>query len=90
MIRNYMEDLVETILPEILEGYPNICKCKECLDDIKAKALNQLKPLYFVESRGSVFSKLNSLQSQFETDIVTELIKAIDLISKNPRHENKS
>lgn len=87
MIKNYMEDLVDNALPEVLETYPEICKCKECLDDIKAKALNQLKPLYFVESRGSVYSKLNSLQSQFKTDILTEIIKAIDLISKNPRHD---
>lgn len=87
MVKNYMEDLVENTLPEILETYPNICKCGECLDDIRARTLNQLKPIYFVESRGSVYSKLNSLQSQFKTDILTEIIKAIDLISKNPRHD---
>ena len=86
MIKNYMEDLVERTLPEILAGYPDICKCPNCLDEIRAKALNQLKPQYFVESRGNVFTKLNSLQSQFKTDIVTEIIKATDLISANPRH----
>lgn len=88
MVRNYMEDLVENILPELLENYPNMCKCEECIDDIKALTLNQLKPSYFVEARGSVYSKLNSLESQFKTDIVTELIKAIDLVSANPRHDN--
>lgn len=87
MVKNYMETLVELKLPPILEDYPDICKCKECMDDIKAKTLNQLKPLYFVESKGAVYSKLNSLQAQFDTDIVTELIKSIDVISKNPRHE---
>ncbi len=86
MVKNYMEDLVENSLHEILEGYPKLCKCEECLDDIRAIALNKLKPVYFVESRGSVHSKLNSLESQFKTDIVTELIKSIEVVSINPRH----
>lgn len=86
MVKNYMEDLVENSLHEILDVYPNMCKCEECLDDIRARTLNQLKPIYFVEARGSVYSKLNSLESQFETDIVMELIKSIEMVSLNPRH----
>lgn len=87
MVKNYMETLVENKLLSILEDFPDTCRCDRCIDDIKAKALNQLKPLYFVEEKGDVYTRLNSLQAQFETDIVTELIKSINLISKNPRHD---
>lgn len=86
MVKNYMEDLVENALAEIIENYPNMCKCKKCMDDIMAKSLNQLQPLYFSEDRGNVYSKLNSLESQFKTDILTELVKAIEVVTANPRH----
>lgn len=89
MVKNYMEDLVENYLCGIIETYVEVCKCEECLDDVRAMTLNRLKPVYFVESRGSVYSKLNSLESQFEADIVMELIKAIELVSKNPRHSKE-
>ena len=87
MLKNYMEDFVDNTLPRVLERYKDICKCEKCIMDIKAKCLNQLRPLYFVTERGDVYSKLNSLEAQFKTDIVMELVKAIDTVSKSPRHD---
>lgn len=87
MIKNYMEILVERKLVDLLEDFPDNCKCERCINDIKAKTLNQLRPLYFVEEKGDVYTRLNNLQVQFETDIVTELIKSINLIFQNPRHD---
>lgn len=89
MVKNYMEDLVENSLNEILSSYPNICKCDECKDDIRAITLNKFKPIYFVEAKGNVYSKLDSLESQFKTDIVTELIKSIEVVYSNPEHRKK-
>ena len=87
MVKNYMEILVENQLTNLLKKYTDICTCERCIADIKAKTLNQLKPLYFVLEQGNVYAKLNNLESQFKTDIITELVKAIDIISNNPRHE---
>lgn len=86
MVKNYMEVLVENQLQRLLKNYNDICTCERCISDIMAKALNQLKPLYFVLEQGNVYAKLNNLESQFKTDIVTELVKSIEIISKNPRH----
>lgn len=87
MIKNYMEDAVDHILPKLLEDYGNICKCNQCLEDIKAIALNSLEPRYVVTDKGSVYVKLNELINQFNTDVIKELVKAIDIVSNNPRHD---
>jgi competence protein ComFB len=86
MLKNYMEVIIENTLPDILNDYTNLCKCEICINDIKALALNGLKPLYMVTEKGNMFLKLNELQIQFKTDVTSEIIKSIETISKNPRH----
>ena len=48
MLKNYMEDVVEHFLLDVLNEYDNICKCEQCINDIKAIALNNLKPLFYI------------------------------------------
>lgn len=86
MIKNYMEYVVEELLPSIMENCPDTCKCQKCISDIKAIALNNLKPLYVVTEKGIIYSKLKELSIQFKTDVVSELTKAIEVVSKNPKH----
>lgn len=86
MPKNYMEDIVEHLLPTVMGKYKNICKCEKCIEDIKAVALNKLKPLYVVTAEGSVFLKINETNVQFTTDVINELIRAIEIVAKNPKH----
>lgn len=86
MIKNYMEHIVEETLPLVIDRYPDICKCEKCIDDIKALALNNLKPLYVVTEEGTIYSKLNELTLQFKTDIISQLTQAIEIVSENPKH----
>ena len=86
MIKNYMEQIVDETLPTVIDKYTDICKCEKCIDDIKAITLNNLKPLYIVTEEGAIYSKLKELEQQFKTDIISELIKAIELVSKRPKH----
>ncbi|WP_017413760.1 late competence development ComFB family protein [Clostridium tunisiense] len=88
MVKNYMEIVVDNILKKILPDYSNLCKCEKCCDDIKAIALNNLKPIYVVTNAGNLYAKVNELEIQFSTDIVKELVKAIDIVSKNPHHNS--
>ena len=87
MIKNYMEDVVNQILPNILEKYEGICKCDLCIDDIKTMVLNNLKPHYIVTEKGRLYTKTNELVIQFNTDVIKEIVKATEIVSKNPRHE---
>jgi Late competence development protein ComFB. len=86
MVKNYMEDVVEHLMPSVLERYGDICKCQRCIEDIKALTLNNLKPLYVASDKGTTYAKVNELIVQFNTDVVRQLMYAIDIVSKNPRH----
>lgn len=86
MLKNYMEVVVEHIMPDILGRYNNICKCELCVADIKAIALNNLKPMYIATEKGNIYAKVNELKTQFMTDTITELMRAIEIVTKNPRH----
>lgn len=84
-----MEDAVEQILPKLLkeERYKEQCTCDQCLNDIRAIALNNLKPMYVSTEKGSVLSKANMFAVQHSTDVTKALIEAIDIVHKSPRHK---
>lgn len=86
MVKNYMEDIVELLIPNIINDYSGVCKCPACVEDIKAITLNNLKPYYVATERGHVYTKVNELVIQFRTDVITEAVKAIEKVMKNPRH----
>ncbi len=89
MIKNYAEVLVERTLENLLlnnSEYANICKCDECLNDMKAKALNNIKPCYVTGKIGEIFSEYNMLDNQNSVNIVMEVAKAIDHVSANVKH----
>jgi competence protein ComFB len=85
-IKNYMEDLVHEMMPTVINQM-NICQCERCIMDIKANVLNQLPPKYVVTKKGELYTKLSTLQHQFDVDIITAITKAATLIGGNPRHE---
>lgn len=88
MVRNYMEDIVDLLLPSIIEDYKDLCSCSECIEDIKAITLNHLRPYYVATEKGEVYTKVNELVIQFRTDVVKEAVMAIEIVCKNPRHEH--
>lgn len=85
-VKNYMEDVVDRMLPKVLESYNEACKCQRCISDIKAIALNQLPPKYVATEAGEVYTKVNELSVQFEADAITALVMAIKKVSQAPRH----
>ncbi len=85
-LKNYMEELVFMKIDEILE-MQGLCNCERCRLDIAAIALNILPPRYYVTDLGGVYSKAKSFTTQSETDVVTAVLKGIELVSKKPRHD---
>ncbi len=86
MLKNYMEIVVHDMLPSILEREELECQCEICIEDIKAIALNNLKPMYVVTEKGILYSKLNEFSAQFKTDVIRKITIAIEKVRKNPRH----
>lgn len=86
MVVNYMESLVDRLLPTFIEENEHILDCQKCQDDVKAIALNNLKPVYVVTDKGSLYAKTKEFNPQFQVDVQQEIIKAIDKVVKHPQH----
>ena len=87
-LRNYMEDLVQAKMPDVLKTMQDICLCDRCRLDILAHALNNSPPKYVVSPRGTMYAKLSVLQGQFEVDVVRAITDAAIIIGGNPRHDD--
>ena len=85
-LKNYMEEVVDRKLKELLQDRNDVCQCKHCRLDIMAIALNDLPPRYIVSEKGEVYSKVSSLMVQFSTDVTRALVEAIEMVKENPRH----
>jgi len=84
--KNYMEDVVFHYLENALAD-ADCCKCQRCRMDIAAYALNRLPIKYVVTRKGEMYSKLLELQQQFKVDVIMALLKGIEVVKKNPRHD---
>nr|WP_300090015.1 late competence development ComFB family protein [Sedimentibacter sp.] len=90
MIVNYMEEIVQNYLNSTLRtdpAYKDTCKCLSCTEDMMAKALNNLKPYYITTKKGEIFAEYSSLETQHQAEVITEVIKAIEFVSKNKKHQ---
>jgi competence protein ComFB len=85
---NYMEDIVRARMPEVLKSIPDVCKCPRCDLDRLAYALNNLPPKYVVTTKGKLYAKLNTLEGQFETDIIRIIMDAAIRVDQTPRHDD--
>jgi hypothetical protein len=63
----------------------NCCRCDRCKKDIIAITLNNLKPLYIVATKDEIDQKIDNMKD-LGSKVTTEVIKAILVVRKNPRH----
>jgi len=89
MVINFMEECVKNYLDKVLSTDPNyaqICTCQQCLDDIMAKSLNNIKPYYITSKKGEIFATYSSLETQHSAEVITSVINALEFVSKNKNH----
>ncbi len=84
-LKNYMEDVVALLLDELIKD-KDICKCEHCRLDMMAIALNKLPPKYIVTKEGQLYAKIDLLNRQYHTDVIIQLLNAIDIVKKTPHH----
>jgi competence protein ComFB len=84
ILYNITEKVVLVKLEVVLKRM-NCCRCNRCKQDIIAIALNNLKPLYVVATRDEIEQKIDSMKDM-GSKVITEVIKAILIVRKNPRH----
>jgi len=85
-----MEDLVWQFLEGILVSHPEICQCDHCRHDIAAYALNTLPSKYIVTRKVETYTRINMLEIQCNTDIITAITKAIGKVGSKPHHSGIS
>lgn len=88
-LKNFMEELVWQRLDEVMRSNAQVCSCEKCRFDIAALALNFLPPRYVVSLQGETFSRVKSLEQQFNVDILTAISHAIKIVASQPHHETK-
>ena len=84
-LTNYMEELADTYLDDLLSEYKGQRFTATCKQDIKALALNRLWPMYTTTDAGRDFLRKVIAEDKIEKDIVRELRIAIDKVRQHPR-----
>lgn len=85
IIKNLMETVVETKLNELIKDI-DCCKCEKCRMDITAYVLNRLPAKYVSTEKGALLAEVDMLDYQNEANVMINILKAIELIAKNPKH----
>jgi len=83
-LTNYMEELADDILGDLLVKYKDQFS-DNAVRDIKALALNRLWPMYTTTSTGKDYLKKVIVEDKVEKDVIRELKVAIDIVRSNPR-----
>jgi competence protein ComFB len=86
-LRNLIEDEVIYTINRLLKDRKDICTCDKCKMDIAAITLNNLKPKYVVTEKGKLYGKIDTIDYQFDADLIREIVKAIKIVGDNPHHE---
>ena len=87
LYHNIMEDLVEEYY-DVIAAKQLFCTCERCRNDTIALTLSMLPAHYAVTNVGNKINKINNLRRQASTDLQAALIRSIDIVSSDPRHNN--
>ena len=83
-MNNFMEELAESVLDEIL-AKKRADFSAQALSDIKALALNRLWPMYTTTDAGRDYLRKVVQEENIEKDVAREIRAAIDIVKSNPR-----
>jgi len=82
---NIAEVLAKEKLALVMERM-KVCKCKTCVNDVLALALNSLPTKYVTTDAGKQSFQLDIYKKPYETDILAALTKACVRVKAAPRH----
>ena len=83
---NEAERLVVEEMARQLPRHKGLCTCEECVLDIAAFALNQVRPRYRASLLGSIYARQGD-DSVFAKEIEKAVADAIRRIKANPAHD---
>jgi len=87
LLKNEAEQMVLHELEKQLETEPEeLCRCNECIVDMAAIALNEVKPLYRFSLLGTLYTQAMSKETYIKS-VEKEVADAIKKVKKNPAHD---
>jgi len=85
-LENEAERLVISELEKQLEGNNRACMCNDCILDMAAYALNNVKPYYRISLLGKLYA--NTIENTNYMNEISKAVKiAVDKITENPSHD---
>jgi competence protein ComFB len=88
LLKNEAEIMVINEVERQLEHEPEeTCRCNECIVDIAAIALNNVKPLYRFSLLGTLYASLAVNEQSYANSVKKEVAAAIKKVKKNPAHD---
>jgi competence protein ComFB len=83
---NEAERLVLGELESRIARDADICRCQDCVLDMAAFALNNVKPAYRVSLMGSVYAR-TARQDDYMKEVARAVDEAIKKVKSNPSHD---
>ena len=83
---NEAERLVLEELDVQLSKEAGACQCQDCVLDMAALALNNVRPAYRVSLMGSVYAR-SVQQTEYAQEIKRSVSEAIKKVKENPSHD---
>jgi competence protein ComFB len=85
MIRNVLEEHVQSAYATLRSHFPDFCGCDVCRDDALVFTLNRTPPRYVSSLEGSVLTGVNLEKDQNRAVIDVAMMEALRRISLAPR-----
>ena len=90
LLKNEAETLVlDELELQLAQEGDEICRCNDCIVDMAAMALNNVKPLYRFSILGTLFAAQAINEPAYADTIKQAVAKAIEKVSSNPSHDKK-
>ncbi len=84
---NESEALVIKELEAQLAEAPGVCTCQDCVLDMAAFALNNVKPYYRVSLMGTLYARATTERADYGKEITKAVRDGIKKVHANPSHD---
>ena len=88
LLKNEAEVLViREIEHQLNNGHEDMCRCNECIVDIAAISLNNVKPLYRFSLLGTLYASQAMTEQTYADSVKQAVVEAITRVKNNPAHD---
>ena len=88
LLKNESEKLVlDELELQLAQASEEICRCNECIVDMAAMALNNVRPLYRFSILGTLYAAQAKHEPDYADTVQQAVAQAIAKVSSNPSHD---